>query len=128
MDDLIDSDLNLIRRPENRTTENRVTEGYRQGGIPTTVIATTHPRVMTTITVNTGAIPRTSTTNQTLENQDNSDETLYRTPAVSTVRPFSIQERNWFRDVYNTFGQMADEEEMDLRMIPQNVSSPIVNN
>ena len=68
MDDLVDSDLNLIHRPENRTTQStseRVTEGYRQGRRPTTVTATTNPRVRTIVMANTGAIPQISTANQT---------------------------------------------------------------
>ena len=58
----------------------------------------------------------------------NADQTVDRTPAVSNIRPFTVDERNWFRDMYNTVGQMADEGEMDLRMIPQNASSPVTNN
>ena len=65
-----------------------------------------------TVPVSTGAIPQISTTNQTSENQESD------IPYVQTVKPFTIQERNWFRDVYNTVGQMLDEDEMNLRMTP----------
>ena len=58
MDNLVvDSDLNLIRRPENRTTHSTsegITEGHRQGEGPTTIIATTQPRVRNTVIVSTG--------------------------------------------------------------------------
>ena len=59
LDDLVDSDLNLIRRPENRTTHSTsegITQGHRQGEGPTAVIATTQPRVRNTVTVSTGAL------------------------------------------------------------------------
>ena len=44
LDDMVDLELNLIRRPENRTTQSTsegITEGHRQGEGPTTVMATT---------------------------------------------------------------------------------------
>ena len=59
-DDLVDSDLNLISRSENRTTQSTcegITEGDRQGEGPTTLIATTDLRVRNTVTVSAEAIP-----------------------------------------------------------------------
>ena len=47
---------------------------------------------------------------------------------MSRIKPFTIDERNWFRDIFNTVGEYADEQEMSIGRTPQNLSSPVVDN
>ena len=45
---------------------------------------------------------------------------------MSRIKPFTIDERNWFRDIFNTVGEYADEQEMSMKRTPQSASSPVV--
>ena len=81
LDDLVDSDVNLICRPEGgipQSTSGGVTEGYTLLGRPTTATATANPRVRTIVTADTGARSRIPTNNQELkiQNKDNLYESL----------------------------------------------------
>ena len=66
-----------------RSTPGEETEGYRQWGRPTIVTASKNPRVRTTVTADTGAIPRIlaiqqlEANNTTPVNYENLDDTLY---------------------------------------------------
>ena len=130
---LVNPDLSLYNQPL-----NLVKEGNRQEMTPATVTDTP-------VTVNPEPTPQTVTTNQALENQENSatftsnfakqlaqeeegrrlsslpvtnlqvrntNETSDRIPAMSRIKPFTTDERNWFKDIFNTVGEYADEQEM----------------
>ena len=132
---IVDPGLRLYHRPQ-----NMVTEGNRQEGVPTTVTATpvtanTEPTSQTVTTNQTlenqdNIAPYDSDFARQLVQEDlecrlssvpmtnpqrvNANETLDRTPAMSRIRPFTIDERNWFRDMSNTVGDVANEEEMNV--------------
>ena len=100
---------------------------------------------ITTSSLNTEPPSQTVTTTQTITNPDNAaaftsdfakqlaqEEEDQRLSAVhqqiSRIRPFTSDERNWFKSMYNTVGDYADEQETSMNRTPQNAGSPVMNN
>ena len=130
---IVNPDLRLYRQPL-----NLVTDGNRQEMTPATVTATpvtvnpepTPQTVTTNQTLENQENAATFSSNfarQLVQEEEdrrlsslpvtnlqriNTNETLDRTPAMSRIKPFTIDERNWFRDIFNTVGKYADEQEM----------------
>ena len=131
----LENQAGIVGQNPNLQQQNVVTEG----ATPVTITATPANTQATTQTMtteqfsdSTGAFASSFARQLAHEEEERRLSSIHQTNP--RIKPFTVDERDWIKNIYNTVGEYADEQEMSMRMTPQNermqqnANSPVGDN